>query len=232
MHVLPAWYDHNNPRSFVARIRRRRLPILRDVIDRVFHDCGRVRILDLGGRRAYWRPFGDAYLNERNVSVVLLNDRREVGPVDPGDHLFATAVGDACDLSEFQDKSFDLVHSNSVIEHVGSWPRMEAFARNVRRLGSAYFVQTPYFWFPFEPHFTLPFFHWLPEGWRIRILMSVNLPAHPRSPDVSVAMWRIERVHLLDKMQFQSLFPDAKIKIEWLGPFPKSLKAISPRGKA
>jgi hypothetical protein len=62
--------------------------------------------------------------------------------------------------------------------------------------------------------------------------MSVNLPAHPRSPDVSVAMWRIERVHLLDKMQFQSLFPDAKIKIEWLGPFPKSLMAISPRGKA
>jgi hypothetical protein len=56
--------------------------------------------------------------------------------------------------------------------------------------------------------------------------MSLNLAAHPRSPNVAVAMRKIQEIHLLDKMQFQYLFPDAQIKIEWLGPFPKSLMAI------
>jgi hypothetical protein len=231
MHVLPAWYDHSNPRSIAARIRRRRLHVLRSLIAHVSHDRGRVRVLDLGGRRTYWKAVGDDFLSEHRVSIVLLNDEQEIGAVDPLDPMFATAKGDACELTEYSDLSFDLVHSNSVVEHVGLWPRMEAFARNVRRLGYAYYVQTPYFWFPIEPHFTLPFFHWLPEGWRVRLLMSLNLAAHPRSPDVSVAMWRIERVHLLDKLQFRSLFPDADIKIEWLGPLPKSLMAIR-EGKA
>ena len=40
---------------------------------------------------------------------------------------------------------------------------MVSFAGEVRRPAPAHFIQTPYFRFPFEPHFGLPTFHWLPE---------------------------------------------------------------------
>ncbi|NJK36721.1 MAG: class I SAM-dependent methyltransferase [Oscillatoriales cyanobacterium RM1_1_9] len=42
--------------------------------------------------------------------------------------------GDACEVLDFSDNSFDLVFSNSVIEHVGSLERQTVFAQNVQRL--------------------------------------------------------------------------------------------------
>jgi Methyltransferase domain len=44
----------------------------------------------------------------------------------PGRHSFV--IDDACDLP-FLDRSFDIVFSNSAIEHVGTWQRQIAFAR-------------------------------------------------------------------------------------------------------
>jgi SAM-dependent methyltransferase len=61
----------------------------------------------------------------------------------------------------FADGEFDLVYCSSVIEHVPP-PRRAAFAAEVRRVGRGFYVQTPAYSFPLEPHALLPFAHWLP----------------------------------------------------------------------
>jgi SAM-dependent methyltransferase len=67
----------------------------------------------------------------------------------------------------FSDGEFDLVYCSSVIEHVPR-ARRAAFAAEVRRVGRGWFVQTPAFSFPLEPHSLLPFAHWLPAAARRR----------------------------------------------------------------
>src|SRR6476646_3593333 len=74
---------------------------------------------------------------------------------------------DATVALPFEDSAFDLVYSSSVIEHIDP-PRRAAFAAEIRRVGRGWFVQTPAYSFPIEPHALLPFAHWLPVGLRRR----------------------------------------------------------------
>ncbi len=84
-------------------------------------------------------------------------------PAYPGPFVQA----DAAEGLPFADEEFDLVYCNSVIEHVPR-ARREAFAAELRRVGRGWFVQTPAWSFPIEPHALLPFAHWLPAPLRRR----------------------------------------------------------------
>jgi ubiquinone/menaquinone biosynthesis C-methylase UbiE len=65
----------------------------------------------------------------------------------------------------FCDRSFDIVHSSAVIEHVGSFSRQRAFLEECCRVARrAVFITTPNRWFPVEFHTVLPLVHWLPKG--------------------------------------------------------------------
>ncbi len=72
-----------------------------------------------------------------------------------------TVVGDACALP-WNDKHFDIVYSNAVIEHVGDFERQKKMAAEIMRTGKRWFVTTPNRWYPFEFHLRLPFITWLP----------------------------------------------------------------------
>lgn len=71
--------------------------------------------------------------------------------------------GDACALP-FADRSFDVVFSNAVIEHVGDLGRQRLFVSEALRVGRRVFLTTPNRWFPIEVHTRLPLVHWLPKG--------------------------------------------------------------------
>ncbi|HEX3666258.1 MAG TPA: methyltransferase domain-containing protein [Rhizomicrobium sp.] len=217
--------DYTNPNSLGSRLRRRRRHHLQGLIDRIHARCGQVRILDLGGRRVYWEMFEDNYLASRGVHVTLVNSAEEVARMRQ-DGRYVALAGDACDLQQFADNSFDLTHSNSIIEHVGGWERMEAFARESRRLAPFCYLQTPYFWFPVEPHFLAPFYHWLPESWRAKLLLRMGLGHYRRAANMGEAMRTIRSAILIDRAQLASFMPETQISFEWLGPFPKSLIAI------
>ncbi len=220
-----SWRDYNNPRSLVNRLRRQRGCLLKRLIQSCHARAGRVRIIDLGGTQRYWAMLGSDYFAAMNVTVTIVN---QISPsASRPDGRFAHVMGDACDLSQYADMSFDLVHSNSVIEHVGSWVNMEAFAREVCRLAPAYYVQTPYFWFPIEPHFLMPFFHWMPESWRVKLAMRIPIGnVRKKYPTVRAATRRIQGAQLLDLSQMRALFPDARTRFEWFGPLPKSIYSI------
>jgi hypothetical protein len=113
-----------------------------------------------------------------------------------------------------------------VIEHVGRWADMKAMADEIHRVGRHYFIQTPAFGFPIEPHFRVPFFHWLPEPLRVRLVMSRACGYYPKARSVDEAMHYIEDANILDARRFHRLFPEAEIVRERIGPLTKSFVAI------
>jgi hypothetical protein len=64
-----------------------------------------------------------------------------------------------------------------------------------------------------EPHFRLPFFHWLPP-WRLRIVMSRACGYFEKQPDLGRATSAVQSAVLVDQQQMQFLFPDARIVSE------------------
>jgi SAM-dependent methyltransferase len=110
--------------------------------------------------------------------------------------------GDACALP-FADGSFDVVHSNAVIEHVGGRERQERFVREALRVGGRVFVTTPNRWFPLEVHTLLPFVHWLPDD------------LAGRAYDLAGKSWAREN-HLLGPADLRGLFP-VPVRISNLG---------------
>jgi hypothetical protein len=185
---------------------------------------GTVTILDIGGTKPYWNLISEDVLAACRAKITVLNLPGE--PLPPDDARFTFVHGDGCDLSMFPDRSFDIAHSNSVIEHVGDWRRMQQFAAESRRVGRNVYCQTPYYWFPMEPHFMVPFFNWLPEPWRVKWLMRSDLGHVPRAPTLHHAIATVEGTRLLDYAMLRALFPDVTIKKEKLLLLTKSLIAL------
>jgi SAM-dependent methyltransferase len=131
-------------------------------------------------------------------------------PEYPGPFVRADAVAGL----PFADGEFDLVYCSSVIEHVAPAQRA-AFAAEIRRVGGGWFVQTPAFSFPIEPHSLLPGAHWLP----LRL----------RRP-----YWRLgatggwEEIALLRRGEVERLFGPARA--ERVGPLAKSWVCVSRSG--
>jgi hypothetical protein len=222
MRLIYALQDPENPNSLAMRMRRARSRRVVELIEAVAAEKGACRILDLGGEPDYWGLFERAVLERCGVHVTLVNPQA----FTLADPMFEAVEGDACALPQYADRSFDLVHSNSVVEHVGDWPRMEGFAAEARRLAPRYYVQTPYFWFPIEPHFSAPFFHWRSEQGRARALLKRRHGFAERAPDLGQAMRDVQHARLLDKTQFRFLFPDARHVDERIAGLTKSLIAV------
>jgi 2-polyprenyl-3-methyl-5-hydroxy-6-metoxy-1,4-benzoquinol methylase len=174
-----------------------------------------VRILDVGGGAGYWHALPGLY-GDPKVEITVVN----LGGDEHDDANLRIRHGNACELA-FQDNSFDVVHSNSVIEHVGRWADMQAMAGEVRRLAPAYFVQTPNFWFPIEPHYRLPFVQFLPER-----LRAATIDVLGRNPTTRTAIGMVQQTRLLTPRQMRQLFPDATIEHERIAGLTKSVMAV------
>lgn len=217
--------------------RSRRDEHLRQVLAECPRQGSQLRILDIGGRTAYWHRVGIDFLRGIDARITLLNltadeiavDASGGATGDTGD-LFETAVGSGCAL-DYADGAFDLCHSNSVIEHVGLWRDMVAFAAETRRVAPAHYVQSPNFWFPIDPHFWgLPGYHWLPRPTRASLLRAFPLATGGRATDVGHGFEMVDAVRLLTRSQMRFLFPDSELTAERLFLLPKSYTAVANPG--
>jgi SAM-dependent methyltransferase len=85
-------------------------------------------------------------------------------------------VFDGCALP-FSDRSFDIVYSNAVLEHLPGPEFVARFAAEVQRVGKAWFVATPNRWFPVDPHYHIPLVQFLsPEAQRRLVLRLGKVP--------------------------------------------------------
>ncbi|MEM9840620.1 MAG: class I SAM-dependent methyltransferase [Pseudomonadota bacterium] len=199
--------------------RRRRGRKLADKIWELHRTHGRViRIIDVGGRPEYWEHVEISGAAE----VVLYN----LPPDDPSvleglimPKGMSLEFGDARNMSEFSDRAFDLVHSNSTIEHVGGWSDILKVAQELKRVGITGWVQTPAWEFPVEPHFRAPLVHWFAKPTRAALLRFVG---KYRGAPLEDRRRHVDRVNLLSKSEVQRCFPEARLMIERFALLPKS----------
>ncbi|MVA97590.1 SAM-dependent methyltransferase [Nitratireductor sp. CAU 1489] len=215
---------YENSKSLEFGFRARRFVHIRRLIEAIIAERGSAEILDLGGTETYWHIGADFIRENRNrLSFTMVNtEDQEVD--DPA--LFTFVAESASDPTLFSGRRFDLVHSNSVIEHVGDWSNMEAFAANARRLAPRYYIQTPNYWFAYEPHFRFPGFQYLPRRMRATLIMRFALGFFQRIDSLEEALDIIHHHRLLSTREMAGLFPDAAIVHEKVFGLNKSVIAI------
>jgi SAM-dependent methyltransferase len=212
--MLFKFADNRNPKSLASRMRARRHEMFRSLLDGLPRP---LRILDVGGTKTVWETMG---LTERpDVQITILNLAREKSHYSN----VRSTIGDARDMRHFSDGQFDVVYSNSVIEHVGAGEHMIRMASEIRRVGKRYFVQTPNRYFPIEPHFVFPMFQFLPIPLRVLLVQNFSLGWISRESDRRRAEEAVRSVNLLSRRELQVLFPDGTMVQERLFGLTKSL---------
>lgn len=220
MPLFEAFADYNNPNSFVNKLRKKRFSYIQKTLESLIEEKGRIKVLDIGGEIGYWKSMG--WVNNK-CTIYLLN----LPSVPTSETLegFVNITGNALELP-FTFGEFDLVFSNSVIEHVGSYRNQQIFAEEVIRIVDRYIIQTPSFWFPLEPHSLIPFFQFIPHFLRAYLIMWGNINYFPKAVNYADALTVSKSTLMLTKKEFQSLFRNASIQVEYLFGIPKSYSAI------
>ena len=174
------------------------------------------RVLDIGasGRVFLRYTFEDVYPYPSRI-VAGGYDLGEVRSARQAYPVSTYVVFDGCSLP-FPDKSFDIVFSNAVIEHILGAGRQEQFAREVVRVGKSWFITTPNYWYPFESHYHLPFIQFMPEGLRRRYnsLFGSHIPKG-----------RTQDLGLLSARGLLKLFPTGRIEKVRVTFWPETLVA-------
>lgn len=226
--MLGRWYSAESQlvsqsRLLHAAFRHFRSQRMR-LLEKTFRITAQTRILDVGGSPSIWefaavRP----RLTILNFPSALERRRADA----------ALVAGDGRMLP-FEDNAFDIVFSNSVIEHVGTHADQQRFANEVRRVGRAYWIQTPNRRFPVELHLMLPLIHYLPKRLQRTIVSRFTVWEYVTRPSeaerAAYTKHFLNELNLLDRSALQCLFPDATILTERIAGLAKSLIAVSKSG--
>ncbi|MCI0450327.1 MAG: class I SAM-dependent methyltransferase [Chlorobi bacterium] len=213
MKFLRKFADNTNRNSIVNKWRKKRFKIFKEMLDGIPKP---VKILDIGGTENFWIQMD--FVNFPDVTITILNSQ-EINITLP---YFKFVKGDAKDMNMFADNEFDIAFSNSVIEHVGNYNDQKKTANEIKRVAKRYFVQTPNYYFPMEPHFLFPFFQFLPLKIKIFLLMNFKMGWYEKCNSYEEVLKLINSIRLLKKRELEIFFPFCRINREKLFGLTKS----------
>lgn len=215
MSFLDKLANNKNEASLSHKMRSKRFMFFLSLIK----DLPRpLSILDIGGTEEFWKAMR---FHEEEIHITLLN-LTEASISNPD---MQSVAGDATNLHMFADQSFDLVFSNSVIEHLFTWENQQKMAAEVQRVSNRFFIQTPNYWFPVEPHWVFPLFQYLPFPLRVFLTQNFSLGHIQKSLSKREAIEQVREIRLLSLREMKQLFPDANIYAEKFLGFDKSFIA-------
>ncbi|MFA7418549.1 MAG: methyltransferase domain-containing protein [Melioribacteraceae bacterium] len=213
MSVLIKIADSISAVSLANKLRNKRFLLFLSI----FKDLNISTILDIGGTELYWENRGF-----KEKTIIIVNKI----PIKTKNQNIHSVVADARNLSMFNDKSIDLVYSNSVIEHLSSFEGQKEMANEIRRIAKRYYVQTPCFYFPLEPHFLFPFFQFFPVWVRVILVMKFSLGWYQKFTSKSEAFNAVNNIRLLKKKELKTLFPESIIYAEKFFGITKSYVVV------
>lgn len=204
--------NNQNKSSISTKLRENRFALFVETLSVKPSD----KILDVGGAEYMWINSG--FEN----SVTLLNLKFE-----KRNPAFSYICADACDMHMIKDKEFDIVFSNSVIEHVGRGKKQTQFAKEVLRVGKKIWIQTPNKHFPIEPHFVFPFFQYFPN--KIQKIIALKWPySHYmfEKKGEDEILHGLSELNLLSVGDMKKLFDNSQIIFENFFGFIKNIIAV------
>jgi hypothetical protein len=207
----------DSPNSVGGRSRARRWQLLGEL----FPEFESYRVIDLGGTADAWMhtPLRPAHVTVLNIS-------------EPGvstEDWLVTLTGDACEAPRVVESlglsDYDFVYSNAVLEHVGGHANRVRFADAVQRLAPRHWIQTPYRYFPLEPHWLFPGMQFLPVAARARIAAKWPL-AHSPAGSIEQARSAVLWTELIGISEVREYFPESQLYYERAAGLVKSIMAV------
>jgi len=162
---------------------------------------------------------------------VLITHRNILANIVPIEHVGAMPANieyvqaDGTNLP-FGDGEFSIAFSNSVIEHLHTFEKQQAFAAEIRRAAGRIWVQTPARSFPIEPHYLAPIVHYLPKSWQRRLIRNFTLYGWIARPSQETVNELVDECRLLNYDEMKALFPDCEIRRERVLGLTKSYVAL------
>jgi hypothetical protein len=208
--------------------RARRLKLFNEFMKSI---TGPIRLVDLGGTVKFWESWGLAKQPLFNVTLVNNHDLDKQYSNDPIALPNIRRLGaDVLTLTAADFAQFDVIFSNSLIEHLPGRELQRQLAQAIIDSGRPYFLQTPNKRSPLDPHFPrpyVPFFAAYPRSVQARLLSWSALGSSSVAPSYDAALARLQNYYPLTTRDVRQLFPNARIVIERPLGFPMSIIAMS-----